>query len=193
MPCQAQCGKIRSECEAHVASKTTIEIEIHSLSACILTLHGDHDLASRPGTTLALAVSNGYLNVLMDLSDCSFADASIDDALLTASQRLRERDGSLELVVPTGAVAVRRVLEDGGVPSVLPFHETRGAGIASIDAATRLRAHPSAEDAGRASQARIAIMQAQTEDRRNGGQTAGHPGVIVLRAQLSPATGTAGD
>ncbi len=175
-----------------MASKTTIEIEIHSLSACILTLHGDHDLASQPGTMLALAVSDGYLNVLMDLSDCSFADASIDDALLTASQRLRERDGSLELVVPTAALALRRVLQDGGVPSVLPFHETRCAGIASIDAATRLRAHPGAQDAGRASQARIETMQAQTEDGRNAGRTAGHPGAVILRAQFSAPAGTAG-
>jgi len=26
-----------------VPGKTTVEIEIHSLRACILTLHGDHD------------------------------------------------------------------------------------------------------------------------------------------------------
>ena len=165
--------------------KTTVEIEIHSLRACILTLHGEHDPASRPGMMLANAIDDGYLDVLIDLSDCSFADSSIDAELLAASARLRRRDGSLELVVPAGAVALRRVLEDGGVSRVLPFHETRGAGIASMDAAERLRAYPGAHEAGRSTRARIDHMQAKTQD----GRMAGHPGVIIVRARVTPVAG----
>ena len=166
--------------------KTTVEIEIHSLRACILTLHGDHDAASRPGMVLANAIADGYLNVLMDLSDCTLADSSIDAELLEASEQLRRRDGSLELVVPADAVALRRMLDDRGISHALPFHETRGAGIASIDAAERLGAYPNPQDAGHATRARIDRMQAKTEDRR----MAGHPGVIIVRAQVTPVPRT---
>jgi hypothetical protein len=42
---------------SRVTAPSNIEIEIHTPESCILTLHGEHDSASREGLTLALTLA----------------------------------------------------------------------------------------------------------------------------------------
>jgi anti-anti-sigma factor len=115
-----------------VATLVTIDVQIHSPSASVVTLRGEHDLDSRPGVMLALAAASDRRNVLVDFTECAFIDSSIIGALLLAAKQLQVRGGTLELVIPPDARAVRRVLEITGVQDVLPSHATRAAGIASV-------------------------------------------------------------
>jgi anti-anti-sigma factor len=117
-----------------VAALVTIEVQIHSPTASVVTLRGEHDLSSRPDLALALAAASEHRNVLVDLSESTFIDSSIISALLLASKRLQERDGALELVIPPAARAMHRVMAVTGVQVILPSHETCEAGIASLDA-----------------------------------------------------------
>jgi anti-sigma B factor antagonist len=137
-----------------VAAHVTIEVQIHSPTASVVTLRGEHDLSSRPDLALALADAGEHRNVLVDLSESTFIDSSIISALLLASKRLQERDGALELVIPPAARAMRRVMEVTGVQEVLPSHETREAGLASIDS------HQPRRDADRVSH-RAALSDAR--------------------------------
>jgi anti-anti-sigma regulatory factor len=52
--------------------------------------------------------------------------------LVAASQRLNEHGGRLHVVVPQHARVIRRVMEVMGIDAILPIHETRTAGLASI-------------------------------------------------------------
>jgi len=115
-----------------MAAQPTTEIEIHSPTVCIVTLRGEHDVASSEAITLALTLARSYTSVLVDLGDCAFLDSSVISVLLLAAKRAREHGGGLELVVPVEATAVRRTLEISNVQGSLPFHATRADGIAGI-------------------------------------------------------------
>jgi anti-anti-sigma factor len=117
-----------------MAAQPTTEIEIHSPTACIVTLRGEHDAASSEAITLALTLARSYTNVVVDLGGCSFIDSSVITVLLQAAKRASEQGGTLELVVPVETTAVRRTLEIANVQGSLPFHATRADGIAGVAA-----------------------------------------------------------
>jgi anti-anti-sigma factor len=163
-----------------VAAQPTTEIEIHSPSACIVTLRGEHDATSREALTLALTLARGYREVLVDLAACLFVDSSVINALLLAAKRAREQGGTVELVVPVDATGVRRTLEIANVQMILPFHATRAEGIARID---ELASEPRA-----AAPLRIPEAAAQPELVRR--RTDARRGVTVLRARVTDETAT---
>jgi anti-anti-sigma factor len=115
-----------------MAAHGSIEIQIHSADACIVTLRGEHDVASSDAVSLALAAARGYGNILVDLAGCTFVDSSLIHALLVAAKRARQLHGALEVVLPEEPNAVRRTLEIANVQMILPFHASREEGLASI-------------------------------------------------------------
>jgi anti-anti-sigma factor len=120
-----------------MAAQPTTEIEIHSPTACIVTLRGEHDAASNEAITLAVTLARSYTNVLVDLGSCSFVDSTVIGVLLAAAKRAHEQGGALELVVPVEMTPVRRTLEIANVQGRLPFHATREDGIACLAARRR--------------------------------------------------------
>jgi anti-anti-sigma factor len=115
-----------------------LEILIHSPNTYIVRLRGEHDVSSREALSAALAAASGYNHVLVDLAPCMFVDSTLISVLLAASKHARERGGSVELVVPSEANAVRRTLELANVQRVLPFHASCAAALESIAAAEPL-------------------------------------------------------
>jgi anti-anti-sigma factor len=161
-----------------VAAHAKIEIQIHSPNACIVTLRGEHDASSSEAVTLALAAARNYGNILIDLGECTFVDSSLISALLVAAQRARELGGALALALPAEADAVRRTLEIANIQMILPFHATREAGLASIEAskpAQRARSELCSLSA------KIDQMQTRAELKRT---TAKRAGSLILRAQV---------
>jgi anti-anti-sigma factor len=162
-----------------VAAHGSIEIQIHSADACIVTLRGEHDAASSDAVSLALAAARGYGNILVDLAGCTFVDSSLIHALVVAANRARQLHGALEVVLPEEPNAVRRTLEIANVQMFLPFHASREEGLASItsqrprpaDAAPRPRRlaasvaelPPLPARAGRAARAGL-VLRAQVVD-----------------------------
>ena len=104
----------------------SIEFEVHSANAAIVTLRGEHDLNSKPEVAKALSAASAYDNVVVDLSECSFLDSSVISTLLQTSNRLNERDGLLRLVIAgDGHAGVRRLFEVMDLERVLPIHSSR--------------------------------------------------------------------
>ncbi len=155
-----------------MAAHNCVEIKIHSAAACIVTLRGEHDVSSREAVSLALAAARGYPRVLVDLTGCTFIDSSVITSLLLASKRTHQAGGTLELVVPSEANAVRRTLEIANIQMIMPFHETPEAGLASLAAAV-LRA-PHGEPAAASLAARVEDVPPRTR-----------AGVTILRAQVA--------
>jgi anti-anti-sigma factor len=88
--------------------------------AAVLTLCGEHDVATSDGLREALAAIHGH--VLVDLSDCDFVDSSVLSVLLRDSHTRGSGGQRLELLVPVANVTVSRTLEVSGVAQLLTVH-----------------------------------------------------------------------
>jgi anti-anti-sigma factor len=115
-----------------------IETQIHSPTVRVVRLHGEHDLSSNGALSGELAAGAGNGHVIVDLAVCTFMDSTLIRTLLVAARRAGERGGSVQLVVPVEANAVRRTLELANVQGVLPFHASSAAALHTIAAAELL-------------------------------------------------------
>jgi anti-anti-sigma factor len=119
-----------------VGPHDTIEVEVHSATASIVTLRGEHDLSSAAKIAVALKEASARRNVLVDLSQCEFMDSSVISALFRASNNLLERGGQLSLVIPGDKHgAIRSLFEIMSLDRLMPTHETRAAAVSHLDTA----------------------------------------------------------
>ena len=110
-----------------------VTIEVVSSRAAVVTLGGDHDVASRDAIADAFSVAGTGRDLLVDLTECTFIDSTIIKLLLQTMRALEEQDARLELVIdtdPRGHVA--RVAELMGIADVIPTHGSRSDGIRSL-------------------------------------------------------------
>ena len=121
------------------AEPGTVALERHAPGVAIVTLRGEHDLASRAEINAILARVGGEVDVLVDLSECSFIDSSVIGALVAAVQTFAERGRRLELAIPSDAVTIQRVAKVAGLATFLAIHETREAGLASVSGRLKAR------------------------------------------------------
>lgn len=72
----------------------------------ILAVRGDVDIATAPAmrTRLLEAINSGVPQVVVDLSDVDFMDSTGLGVLVGALKRMRQREGSLAVVLPDGPV-----------------------------------------------------------------------------------------
>ena len=118
--------------DAHSAPPPALEVDFGRPSIALVRLRGDHDLSGKQRLGEALSTAGARLNVLVDLSECTFMDSSVIAALFLARARLAERGGRLELVIPHEAIAVRRVADVTVLQAILPIHETLSAAVAGL-------------------------------------------------------------
>ena len=117
---------------AQLAAVPAAEVEFQPPGVAFVALHGEHDLSSTQCLTDALAAASAKRDVLVDFSDCTFMDSSVIGALFRAGQKLNERGGRLELVIPESATTIRRVADVTLLAAILPIHESRDAAIDRI-------------------------------------------------------------
>jgi anti-sigma B factor antagonist len=104
-----------------------IEVRIATLEtgdrAYLVSVEGELDLYSAPRLQAELdALASDASDVVLDLSQVTFIDATALGAILAAGRRLREADGRLALVAATDAT--RKLLALVGVDRVLPIYES---------------------------------------------------------------------
>jgi anti-anti-sigma factor len=110
---------------SHSASPS-VEIELHEhLSTAIVTLRGEHDLHTQPRVSEALCRASEQPRVLVDLSECTFADSSLITAVISARAEADKRDGRVEVILSPEAHAVRRIAELCQLSEIVPIHSTR--------------------------------------------------------------------
>ena len=108
-------------------------IEVVSAAAAVVTLGGEHDVASRDAIAEAFGVAATGRDLLVDLSDCSFIDSTIIKLLLHTRRSLEDRGARLELVIGLeGTGHVARVAVLMGIADVIPTHARRSDGIRSL-------------------------------------------------------------
>jgi anti-anti-sigma factor len=116
-----------------------VTIEIVSATAAVVTLGGDHDVASLEAIEDAFRVAGAGRDLLVDLSDCTFIDSTIIKLLLRTLRVLEASGARFELVIdPTPSGHVSRVAALMGISEVIPTHDTRRGGIHSLSAVSEL-------------------------------------------------------
>jgi len=90
--------------------------------AAIVSLHGEHDLAT--AATIRDALSSLYGPILLDLSPCEFIDSTVIRAVLDKHRQLEPDGHRLELLVPSDRKAISRVLDVSGLRQILTVHDT---------------------------------------------------------------------
>jgi anti-anti-sigma factor len=117
------------------AQRTTppdLEVDFSQPAIALVKLRDEHDVSGKRRLTEALATASARLNVVVDLSECTFMDSSVIVAFFLARHKLAQRGGRLELVIPREASAIQRVAKVTFLASILPIHETRSAAIAGL-------------------------------------------------------------
>jgi anti-anti-sigma factor len=89
--------------------------------AAIITLRGEHDLATSEGLAVALAQIDG--NVLLDLSACEFIDSTTIGVVIGKSQDLTRAGNRLELVVPAENRILGRIVDVVGLRTLVSVHQ----------------------------------------------------------------------
>jgi anti-sigma B factor antagonist len=118
--------------EANQTAPRAVEVEFHRVGVAVVTLRGEHDLSSKQALTEALSDASDQLNVIVDLSECTFMDSSVIAAVFVARKSLGVRGGRLELVIPPEASTVQRLATITRLAKLVPIHDTHSAAIASF-------------------------------------------------------------
>jgi anti-anti-sigma factor len=100
---------------------TSLEIEkTPSGRVAVLTLHGEHDLATADAVRRAALDCDGAELVVLDLGDCQFLDSSVIGVFVGTYQRAQSDN---KLVVAIGAEGiVRKALEVTGISTLMPVY-----------------------------------------------------------------------
>ena len=109
-----------------------VELAFHRLGVAIVTLRGDHDAGRKQALRDALDGTGPQLNVIVDLTECTFVDSSVVAALKAAGHELESRGRTLALVIPPKSASLQRAAKLSGLADSLPLHASRGAAIASV-------------------------------------------------------------
>jgi anti-sigma B factor antagonist len=112
-----------------------VTLEIVSTTVAVVTLGGDHDVASLDAVEDAFRKAGARRDLLVDLSGCTFIDSTIIKLLLRTMRSREVSGGRFELVIdPAPRGHVTRVAALMGIADLIPTHETRSGGITSLSA-----------------------------------------------------------
>jgi len=94
-------------------------------SLFVASPQGDIDAANASQVRDELAgIADGHVRgLILDLSEVAYLDSAAIEMLFRFSERLRQRHGSLRLVIPRDSNLIR-LLDIVGLPSVTPVHAT---------------------------------------------------------------------
>jgi anti-sigma B factor antagonist len=120
------------EPESAAPQPGTAEVARDAPGLAVVTLRGEHDLATRQLLNDALVRACDGADVLVDLSGCTFIDSTMIGELVLAYQAQTAAGRRLELTMPRAARAIRRLAEVAGLTTFMRVHETRADGVASL-------------------------------------------------------------
>jgi anti-anti-sigma factor len=90
--------------------------------AGVVTLHGEHDLATRDQLEDAFGAIFG--SVLIDLTDCTFIDSTVIATLVQHARRVDREGHRFEAVAPPANVAITRIIDVCGLRELVTVHDT---------------------------------------------------------------------
>ena len=120
--------------DEHERAESSVEVEHPAPGLAIVSLRGEHDLATRRALSETLAKAGEGRDLLVDLGDCTFLDSTVLGVLLAFSLERETTDARLGLVVPAEAEIVFRITRVSGLSAFIPIYASREAGVAELRA-----------------------------------------------------------
>ena len=109
-----------------------VELAHHAPGLAVVTMRGEHDLSTAPELMQALEQAAARSDVVVDLSACSFIDATVIGALVKTARGVLARGDQFVLVIPPEQRQVARVAQMTHLAEMFPIHPARGAALTSI-------------------------------------------------------------
>ena len=106
-----------------------VEVRSTPEGALVLTLIGDHDLATKPRLLAELGELSPETDLVIDLTRCTFIDSTVIGVILGARLPTRMR---VALVPPGDTSYVYRALSVVGIRDLMPIHASVEAALASL-------------------------------------------------------------
>jgi anti-anti-sigma factor len=104
----------------------------HAEGVAIVTMLGEHDIATTPAISAALTRAARHSNVIVDLAGCSLIDSTVIGALIKAATTLQARGERLVLALPPEHTLVARVVALTRLADIFPVHASRADALASL-------------------------------------------------------------
>jgi anti-sigma B factor antagonist len=126
---------------AAARARPRVELETPSASVAIVTLVGEHDVATSEKVAQGLKLAaTRRRHVLVDLSPCTFVDSTVIGLLLGSHDEVTSDDGSFVLILPgDSGTHTARVLELMQLGDALVMHDSLDAALASLEHTVRVR------------------------------------------------------
>jgi anti-anti-sigma factor len=110
----------------------TVEVAHPQHGLAVVSMRGEHDLSTAPELTRALAEAAAHSNVVVDLSECTFIDSTVLNALAKTARAVHAQGERLVLVIPSETSQVARIAQMTHLAEILSIHSTHRAALASI-------------------------------------------------------------
>lgn len=110
----------------------TVDVKRHGGAAWIVSLHGEHDLTTRPilaGQLRGLAQTGDGL--IVDMTHTEFIDSTVIGALARAHDSTSDRDRQFAVVAPVGSFA-RKLLDLVSLSEPMGTHDMLADAVASV-------------------------------------------------------------
>lgn len=95
----------------------------------VITLDGEVDVYTAPQLKqqIITMLDNNITNVVVDLTNVEYLDSTALGVLIGGLKRLRERDGSLNLVCPNPRI--RRIFEITGLDKIFDMYQSQNEAL----------------------------------------------------------------
>jgi anti-anti-sigma factor len=109
-----------------------VAVAHHARGVAVVTMRGEHDLTTQPVVARALKLAAAHSNVVVDLSECSFIDSIVIQALVETSEDVRASGDQIMIVIPPEQLQLARIAKMVGLAQNFEVHESKDAAFASL-------------------------------------------------------------
>jgi anti-anti-sigma factor len=112
---------------------TPSRVELAALrdDTLVVTLIGEHDLATNARLVEVIAETSEEPNVIVDLTPCTFVDSTTLGVIVRASEQHRARGDRFRVVNSHASRHVRRVIDIARFADIVELHDTLDDALAA--------------------------------------------------------------
>jgi anti-sigma B factor antagonist len=109
-----------------------VAVEHYARGVALVTMRGEHDLATQPVLAHALGIAAAHSNVIVDLTECSFIDSTVISEFIKSSETVRASGDQVMLVIPREQTQVARIAHLTGLAHLFELHDSKEAALARL-------------------------------------------------------------
>jgi anti-anti-sigma factor len=117
-----------------------VSVGHHTRGVAVVTLRGEHDIATQAVLARALQLAAAHSSVVVDLSECSFIDSTAITEFIKSAKSVQASGERFMLVIPPEQTLVARIARMVRLAEIVEVHETKDAVFARLAEGTSYEA-----------------------------------------------------